>query len=209
MEDLKARAKDLFPSIYLTLVSIVQALALQELLSNAFGRTVEATSGLALATHWLQVAGVFGTLLIVWHEYVLGVIRYRYVVGIQDSLIPFVLGVVEFGVIEATFSSGLAAWFVWQAAGLAIGVWIFAHQTQRARGDPENGDVDARQGFFRARPRIAFLAAGALGALTCAVVVGRAALRPHLVLAMVAALGAGQISFGAVSALAWRRMLRV
>jgi hypothetical protein len=112
MSSLREDAKRLFPTITLTLVSIVQALALQALLQGAFDPLANHGGGAAFVLRMFQVGGVFLMLVIVWHEYVLGVVRFRYVVGLQDSLIPFVLGFSELGVIEATYNAPLETWFL-------------------------------------------------------------------------------------------------
>jgi hypothetical protein len=205
LRDLREDAKDLFPTIYLTLVSMVQALALEELLDVAL-RGDPPPAGARGALLSLQLFAVFVGLLVVWHDYVLGVIRYRYVVGIQDSLIPFLLAFGEFGLIESTRRGSLVAWFRWWAVLLGMGVWIYVHQYTRARADPANGDVDARWGPFTLRQRVAFLTGGALAALALAAWVRVASPPPALLAAVVAALGASLVGYAALTALSWLRV---
>src|SRR5262245_10586291 len=206
MSSLRDDAKRLFPTITLTLVSIVQALALQALLQGALDPLANHGEGAAFALRMFQVVGVFLMLVIVWHEYVLGVVRFRYVIGLQDSLIPFVLGFAELGVIEATYNAPLETWFLWQALALAVGVWIYWHQTWRARHDPEAGDIRERHGQFTATQRIAFMVASS--AFCVVVSLAIAQLHPSLdvQIALVGALIVGQLGFGAVSARVWAKL---
>ena len=203
MSSLREDAKRLFPTITLTLVSIVQALALQALLQGAFDPLANHGEGAAFALRMFQVGSVFLMLVIVWHEYVLGVVRFRYVVGLQDSLIPFVLGFSELGVIEATYNAPLETWFLWQALALAVGVWIYWHQAWRARRDPDAGDIGARHGRFTASQRVAFMVFSSAFCLASSLAIAQLHPSLEIQVGLVAALIVGQLGFGAVSARVW------
>ena len=190
----------------MTLVSIVQALALEELLSNAFSADAVHGEGLDFVLRVLQIGGVFFMLVVVWHEYALGVVRFNYVVGLQDSLIPFAFGFSEFGLIEATYRAPLEYWFFWQALALGVGIWIYTHQMLRARNDPTAGDVAERHGRFSGPARIATMAAAALTALAMGALIVLERPSAPIAVALVTALLLGQVSFAARSVSAWTEL---
>ena len=89
-EYLVERQKDLFPNTYLTLVAIIQGLALS-LLVHEFHENVTILSLLM----FLQYLLCFSVIVVVWHEYHWAAFLFAWMPKIPDSLIPFSIGVVE------------------------------------------------------------------------------------------------------------------
>lgn len=163
METIRARSKDLFPAVLLTLISIIQALSLELL----WGKVRESphfwVGDWVTLLEVLQVAAVLQGILIIWLLYSSLVMRFRWVPSIWDSIIPFGIGILQFILIDLVGPDTMTAWFVGLA--LIFGVVAWASQTvfRRARRDPEN------RAFFEHTPPAtladfssAFLAIGAL-----------------------------------------------
>ena len=96
MQSLSLRAKDLLPSLLLTLTSIIQALALEVLWSSIASREDLWAANESSFIVWLQIAAVFQAIVLVWVYYTHMVMRLRWIPQLQDSIIPFAFGVGEF-----------------------------------------------------------------------------------------------------------------
>ena len=138
MNPMRSRAKEHFPMVLLTLLSIVQALALELLWSNVLHASylfeVNWQAGLA----WLQLTAAFMGLVLIWVFYASNAMRFRWVPGTSDSVYPFVIGLLEFMMIETLGPDNVGWWLILMAVIFASMVWI-AHSTmRRARADADN-----------------------------------------------------------------------
>ena len=89
MQSFSLRAKELLPSLLLTLISIIQALALEVLWSSITSREdLWAATETSVIT-WLQIAAVFQVIVLIWVYYAHLVMRLRWIPQLQDSIIPF------------------------------------------------------------------------------------------------------------------------
>ncbi len=89
-------ARELLPQILLTVLSIIQALAL-EVLWNSVRETPRLwEGGYSAFVGWLQVLAVFQGLLVMWIFYLGLVLRFRWTPRVRDMVIPFFLGILEF-----------------------------------------------------------------------------------------------------------------
>jgi hypothetical protein len=77
-------------SFYLTLISMIQSLALGYLL------TILDLGAMRQTTYVLQVIATFTAIVLVWHEYAVGTVLYVWVIDLLDSVIPFVLGLAQY-----------------------------------------------------------------------------------------------------------------
>lgn len=159
MQEIQARIKEMFPSIYLTLVSMIQAIALEALFSHAQELDVLWSRTAAGVSTWLQVFFTFHVIFYTWLVYSQGVVAMRWVLGFRDAFFPFAIGALEFLVIATTGPDTVPLWF--GAAGLAFltGAWVFGFGIQRARQESENREVTARISVTRVMGPIAALAA--------------------------------------------------
>jgi hypothetical protein len=141
---MRERAKEHFPTVLLTLLSIVQALAL-ELLWSHFGEADYLFEPTWVAViSWVQVAATFLGIVLIWVIYSSNVMRFRWIPTTTDSVVPFIIGLLEFMLVETLGPEQLGAWFVLLAALFGMMNWI-AHTTmQSARRDGDN------EAFFRA-----------------------------------------------------------
>jgi len=132
------------PSVLLTLLSILQALALELLWAhvNEHEYLYEA-SWLALLG-WVQIAATLVGVFLIWLLYSSMVMRFRWVPMTSDSLYPFIIGILQFVLIAALGPDRLGWWFV--GLGVLFGATSAALQMvlRRARLDGENDEWFAR-----------------------------------------------------------------
>ena len=121
MSSIRNRAKDHFPMVLLTLLSIVQALAL-ELLWSQVRETYAAYQEVSLVatTWWIQVAATFLGLVLIWVVYAANAMRFRWVPATSDSVYPFLIGVIEFMLVEALEPGRTGLWLVLIATVFAM-----------------------------------------------------------------------------------------
>ena len=138
MQQIANRAKELLPSVLLTLISIIQALALEVLWSKLRESSFLWEPGHAAALGWLQVAAVFQVILVGWLVYTSLVMRFRWTPSIRDSIIPFVIGLGQFTLVELIGGPHLHGWFYLFAGVFAFSSWASAVTIGRAGEDPDN-----------------------------------------------------------------------
>ncbi len=138
MNNMRARAKEHFPTVLLTLLSIVQALALELL----WGHIVETDNLYALtwaaALSWVQVSATFLGIILVWVVYASNVTRFSWVPSTSDSVLPFLIGVLEFLMVETLCPERIGPWLILMAAIFAGMNWITHSTMRRARQDEDN-----------------------------------------------------------------------
>ncbi len=143
METMRSRAKANLPHVLLTLLSIIQALALE--LFWAEVQTLDALftlSWLAFSL-WVQVSATFLGILVIWVVYATTVMRFNWVPGISDSVVPFFVGLLQFILIESLGIQSAASWFISLAVIFALMHGESHMIMRRARRDPDNVE------FFR------------------------------------------------------------
>ncbi len=94
------RAKELLPSIILTILSMVQALALELFWSRIEGSDFLWQGGLTAVAGWLQLTAMLVGMLLIWVLYVSFVLRFSWLPALEDTLIPFVIGLLELSLIH-------------------------------------------------------------------------------------------------------------
>lgn len=138
MNSIRDRAVEQFPAVLITLLSIIQALALEFLWNHLHQRPDLYELGWPAVAGWLQIAATFNGLILVWLVYVGTVMRFRWTPTTGDSVLPFFVGLIEFLMIDLMGPENIGRWFVVLAiifAAMALG----NHRTmRRARGDPAN-----------------------------------------------------------------------
>ncbi|TVS14452.1 MAG: hypothetical protein EA417_15075 [Gammaproteobacteria bacterium] len=135
---MRERAKAHMPMVLLTLLSIIQALAL-ELTWEHIGEQsylLEATWTAALG--WLQIATTLLSILLIWLLYSTMVMRFRWVPSTSDTLFPFAIGIIEFTLIFTLGPETYMAWFIVLALLFAITHWSIQRIMVAARKDSEN-----------------------------------------------------------------------
>ncbi len=143
MQSMRTRAKENLPHVLLTLLSIIQALALELFWTELQGLQLGFEPTWTSLMTWTQVATTFLGILVIWIVYATTVMRFSWVPSISDSVVPFFVGLLQFVLIESLGTQNAAAWFF----SLAVIVLVMHAQShaimRRARQDPDNAE------FFR------------------------------------------------------------
>ena len=138
MNPIRKRAKDHLPTVLLTLLSIVQALALELLWSHLRAANyIFELSWLAFIS-WAQIAATFLGIVLIWIVYVSNVVRFRWVPTTSDSVYPFLIGLLEFMLIETLGPDDMGLWFICMALIFGLMTWVAQMTMRRARLDGEN-----------------------------------------------------------------------
>ena len=143
MNPMRERAKEHFPTVLLTLLSIVQALALELLWSFLHENEFLFQSNRDAYLTWIQIGATFSGLMLVWVVYASNVMRFRWIPATSDLIIPFLIGIIEFMLIDTLGPDTVGYWFILMACIFGLMNWV-AHTTMRsARREADNEE------FFR------------------------------------------------------------
>lgn len=138
MNVMRDRTKEHFPSVLLTLLSIVQALALELLWSHLHETDyLFEASGISVIS-WLQIVATFMGLVLIWVVYASNAMRFRWVPVTSDSVYPFLVGLLEFMLIELLGPDEIGSWLLVMAAIFGMMVWVSHTTMRRARQDADN-----------------------------------------------------------------------
>lgn len=138
MQEIRERARANLPTVLLTLLSIVQALALEFLWTFIRDNPhVWELNWISMLT-WIQLASTFLGLVLIWVVYASHVMRLRWVPTTTDSIYPFAIGLLEFVLIELLGAEHIGGWIISYAAIFALMVWISHRTMRRARLDGQN-----------------------------------------------------------------------
>ncbi len=140
METMRSRAKQHLPHVLLTLLSIIQALALELFWSELQDLNYLFELSWLSVIAWAQVASTFLGILVIWIVYATTVMRFSWVPSISDSVVPFFVGLLQFILIESLGVESAGAWFLALAAILAIMHGESHMIMRRARRDPGNAE---------------------------------------------------------------------
>ncbi|NKB96916.1 MAG: hypothetical protein GKR90_00230 [Pseudomonadales bacterium] len=142
---IRGRAKANFPTVLLTLLSIVQAL---ELMWTHLGEHPYLYEWSFLAVlGWLQIAATLLGILLIWLIYSGLVMRFSWVPSTSDAIFPFLVGIIEFAQIGVMGPSSIGIWFIILSILFAIMAWVTQVTMRRARHDSDNDH------FFANLPR--------------------------------------------------------
>ena len=132
------RAKDLLPSVILTILSMIQALALELFWSRIEESGFLWNGGLDALVGWLQLLVMLEGILLIWVFYISFVLRFTWLPSLEDTLIPFLIGLLEFAMIDLMGPGFLGVWFPLLGAVFAVAT-AGSHLTMRqARRDRAN-----------------------------------------------------------------------
>lgn len=140
METIRNRAKDQFPTVLLTLLSIVQALALEFLWDHTRNRTDLLEISVAVIPGWMQIVATLTVIILIWLMYAGMLMRFRWTPTTLDSIFPFLVGLIQFLMIDTMGANNFALWIIVLALTFGILVTINHHAMRRARHDPANSE---------------------------------------------------------------------
>jgi hypothetical protein len=147
LSTVRNRAKDLLPQVLLTLMSIIQALALEFLWDDV--RVAERALRWDAVSTWFQIFADMLAIMQVWLLYTSATMRVRWTPSMRDLLIPFLIGSLEFLLIDVTGPNHRGLWFLTLAAVYTVASWDAQSVFSRARLDPDNAEFF--RGFNQAR----------------------------------------------------------
>ncbi len=141
MSEIRKRAKENFPAVLLTLVSIIQAIALESLWDHVshHPELFEATWPAFLS--WLQVAVTLNLIIMIWLIYVGLLLRMRWTPTQSDSALPFLVGLAEFAMIAMMGPDNLWAWVLIGGLLSVMIQYMIYTLMRRARRDPDNQEI--------------------------------------------------------------------
>jgi hypothetical protein len=143
MKIIRNRAKEQLPMVLLTLLSIVQALALELLWSHIRESAYLFEMTWAAMLTWIQISTSFLGIVVIWLVYASTAMRFRWVPTTGDSVYPFIIGLLEFILIETLAPEYMGLWFVCMAMIFGLMTWISHRTMRRARLDGENDEYFA------------------------------------------------------------------
>ena len=138
MNAMRERAKEHFPAVLLTLLSIVQALALELLWSHLRETSYLFEFSWISALSWVQIFATFLGLVLIWVVYASNVMRFRWVPVTSDSVYPFLIGILEFMLIETLGPDEIGLWLIYLALVFGMMIWVAHTNMRQARKDPDN-----------------------------------------------------------------------
>ncbi|HEY7429479.1 MAG TPA: hypothetical protein VH641_01975 [Streptosporangiaceae bacterium] len=153
-ERVSQRLKEQFAPAYLTVTSIVQAVALTALVVRVEDLYPE--FGVA---DWVLALATFLVMVDIWHEYLMTVLAYVWAPTLLDTLIPF--GFLAAELFLAHFVNDLRPWLLCYGLVALIGLGAWLQGQLRARGlASENREIHAvLAGPYRYRGMLAAAAA--------------------------------------------------
>ncbi len=138
MNPMRDRARSLFPSVLLTLLSMVQAIALELIWSKVREADYLWLGGWAAGIGWAQVVVMGLGILQIWLFQVNLVLRFEWVPSTQDSILPFVIGAIEFTLIDLIGPARVAEWLFLFGVVFGVSLWTSHSVFVRARLDASN-----------------------------------------------------------------------
>ena len=142
------RMKDSFTSMYQTILSIVQGVALADLAAFVEGNYPRFT-----IVHWLMVLTTFVLFIVVFNVYSIQGAIWDWIPDVRDASIPFIFGALEL-FLNHTITLGLSLWFVGLAAISTLGAIGTLHLVWRAHEECENEEL---LGLLKKHHRLFFL----------------------------------------------------
>ncbi len=133
---LKKQIRDNHPNVYLTLVSIIVALALEDLFSLVREFYTEEGPEAVTVLLWLQILGAFAAAFATWVGYCHIFITTRWILGIWDALSVMTLLVTLFLINSFVGAENSAWWFCAMGAQSFAGGTILYVNMRRARIEP-------------------------------------------------------------------------
>ena len=126
--------------VLLTLLSIVQALALELLWSHVRESAYLFDMSWTALLTWIQISTTFMGIVVIWIVYAGTAMRFRWVPTTSDSVYPFAIGLLEFILIETLAPAYMGWWFICLAMIFALMSWVSHMTMRRARLDGENDE---------------------------------------------------------------------
>jgi hypothetical protein len=145
MTSYQQRALEMQPALYMTLGGLVQSLAFTYLMTVLFRGQGQVFSfdRIVDQVFWIRFMIAFEVILLVWHEYVYGLIYFKWEWDFWDSCIPFVMGAAEYylslNVLRSKSAGTTMSDWYWAMFGVAlVGLFSYVNQWMKASRDLES-----------------------------------------------------------------------
>ena len=129
------RMKDSFTSMYQTILSIIQGVALADLATFVVAKYSQFT-----IVHWLMVLTTFFLFIVIFNVYSIQSAVWDWIPDIRDESIPFVFGAIEL-FLNHMISMSMSLWFLGLAGISALGAVGTLHLVWRASEESENAEL--------------------------------------------------------------------
>jgi hypothetical protein len=145
MNKMRARAQAQFPIVLLTLISIIQALALEILWSKVIESEFLWPVDMSSLVAWGMISVSLMGILQLWVMYSTLVIGFTWRPQLRDSILPFVIGIQEFMLVNLIGAEFNVNWLYVLASIFLVANYVVHTSYKRAREEPENAP------FFRGK----------------------------------------------------------
>ena len=132
---LHQRLNEAFTPTYLTILSIIQAVALTDLATIVAAEYRQFT-----VVHWLFALLTFSVLIIVWNVYTIQGTVWHWIPDVRDAAMPFVVGALELFLNHA-ITLGMSFWLLGLAGIAAMGAVGTWYMHWRARTEAGNDQL--------------------------------------------------------------------
>jgi len=105
MNDIRNRVRSNVPAVVLTLLGIIQALALEQLWTHVLHSDVLYALNWQTLTTWTQIFTTLIAIILVWLVYAVNVTRFRWLPTVYEFILPFWVGFIQLLVIQALATS--------------------------------------------------------------------------------------------------------
>jgi len=129
---LHRRLNDAFTPTYLTILSIIQGVALADLATVVAAEYRQFT-----VVNWLLAILTFSVLIIIWNVYTIQGTVWRWIPDVRDAAMPFIVGTLEL-FLNHTITLGISIWLLGLAAIAAMGAVGTWYMHWRARTETGN-----------------------------------------------------------------------
>ena len=129
------KMKDSFTSMYQTILSIIQGVALADLAAIVAAKYPQFT-----LVQWLMVLTTFCLFIVVFNVYSIQNAVWEWIPDVRDASLPFVFGALELFV-NHTIAQSMSLWFIGLAGISALGAIGTVHLMWRAYEESENEEL--------------------------------------------------------------------
>lgn len=138
MNQIRERAQQQFPAVLLTLISIIQALALELMWSTIVTNEFLLQFNMKSLVAWGMLSVTLMGILLIWVLYTTLVMGFVWQPSLRDSLLPFIIGIQEFMLLSLIGPEFHSVWLYVLASLFVTVNWIVHISLRRARKHPAN-----------------------------------------------------------------------
>jgi len=140
MNKMRERAQIQFPTVLLTLISIIQALALELMWSKLVESDWLWSWSMQAFVGWGMFSVTLLGILLIWVTYSTMVMGFIWQPYLRDSILPFIIGIQEFMLVSLIGAEFSVIW-LYVLASIFISVnWVTHNSLRRARQYEENDE---------------------------------------------------------------------